>query len=242
MSDIGKNMRAFLLGLAIFLFVALMMIPSADASNKMNMNRDGTRVDVDVNAKAWQQQQQQVKVKQNQTLTSNVTNTATGGEAVAYGGAATSMIGDTTGGAGGSVTMNSRGGNDTVYVPNNNTESCLRVFGFAIPTKDGAIILGWPWRSQPCDLEAAADDAFSQGLMALGWSFKCKQKSLIKAFESEEQCNSVTTATLDLHGELQRVRESNRVLLEERKHDLVELRDCRDSIGRCETALKGEDK
>lgn len=71
---------------------------------------------------------------------------------------------------------------NVVLVPNNNTESCMRVYGLAFGNKDGSGGIGWPYRSRECDLEAAADDAFAQGNLELGWMMKCKQKSMKKAF------------------------------------------------------------
>lgn len=71
---------------------------------------------------------------------------------------------------------------DVVLIPNNNTERCLRVWGLSFSNTNGGGGLGIPFRSKECDLEAAADDAFSQGNTDLGWMLKCKQKSMKKAF------------------------------------------------------------
>jgi hypothetical protein len=72
---------------------------------------------------------------------------------------------------------------DIVMVPNNNTEGCLRVFGFSFGNRDGGGGLGIPYRSARCDLEQAADDAFAAGERELGWFWKCHNKSLYKLFK-----------------------------------------------------------
>jgi hypothetical protein len=72
---------------------------------------------------------------------------------------------------------------NTVLVPNNNTESCLRVFGIAWGKGGESGALGVPWRSAKCDFEQAADDAFAAGERELGWFWKCKNKNLYKGFK-----------------------------------------------------------
>lgn len=74
----------------------------------------------------------------------------------------------------------------TVLVPNNNTENCLRVWGLSF-SKDGSIALGIPFRSGKCDLEGAADDAFAQGQVLLGWTFKCKNRNIYKVMGGDEE-------------------------------------------------------
>jgi hypothetical protein len=74
---------------------------------------------------------------------------------------------------------------DILLVPNNNTEKCLRVFGFSFSTSDGGGGIGFPWRSAACDFEQAADDAFAGGERDLGWFWKCQSKNLYKPFRSK---------------------------------------------------------
>ena len=80
------------------------------------------------------------------------------------------------------------GPEEVVLVPNNNTANCQRVYGFGGGNRSGNAVLGVPFRDKTCDLEAAADDAFAQGNITLGWVFKCKQKNLKKAFGGEQEC------------------------------------------------------
>lgn len=75
---------------------------------------------------------------------------------------------------------------DVVMVTNNNTERCLRVWGLSFVNQNGGGGLGVPYRSKECDLEAAADDAAAHGLLELAWTFKCKQKSLQRAFGGQD--------------------------------------------------------
>ncbi len=75
-----------------------------------------------------------------------------------------------------------------VMVPNNNTESCLRVFGIMFSNQQGGGGLGIPWRSKKCDYEQAADDAFAQGEQKLGWYWKCQNPNLYKRHGSSESC------------------------------------------------------
>jgi hypothetical protein len=85
-----------------------------------------------------------------------------------------------------------------VLVPNNNTENCLRVFGFGFGKDGSSGGFGVPWRSKACDFEQAADDAFAAGERELGWYWKCHNKSLYRTFKGKgessdlaiEQCHS----------------------------------------------------
>jgi len=119
---------------------------------------------------------------------------------------------------------------NTVMIPNNNTESCLRVFGLGFPTSQGSVVLGLPWRSGPCDLEASADDAFAQGNLALGWMFKCKMKANKKAFGTEANCLSQTVEAIDMKAEIERLRANNKMLLEERTIDRQKCEESKDRL------------
>lgn len=74
---------------------------------------------------------------------------------------------------------------DLVLVPNNNTERCLRVFGFSFGNKEGSGMLGVPWRSKQCDYKGFASDADAQGNFDLGWFWRCHMKSAYKVFRDK---------------------------------------------------------
>jgi len=162
----------------------------------------------------YQDQDQDQKQHQDQEQSVTINVETPGGQLETLG-ATTTTVNDNESS---SVSFNTENNSsNTVLVPNNNTESCLRVFGFGIPTSEGSVILGIPWRSGACDLEAAADDAFAQGQLALGWTFKCKQKALKKAFGGEGKC--VRTA-LEGIGQVKTIH-----TLEERLTEITELRE-----------------
>lgn len=72
---------------------------------------------------------------------------------------------------------------NVVLVPNNNTESCLRVWGLGWGNASGSGGIGIPVRSKKCDYEQAADDAFAAGERDLGWFWKCENANLYKSFK-----------------------------------------------------------
>jgi hypothetical protein len=148
------------------LFVLVWISIPAFAGSKYN--RDGTRVDVDVDQKQIQKQQQM--------------QTAECGSAEA----SASNDGNTLNVGGDSVQNNS---SNVVLVPNNNTESCLRVFGIAWGKNGESGALGVPWRSKKCDYEQAADDAFAAGEREIGWFWKCENPNLYKTFKSKGESN-----------------------------------------------------
>jgi hypothetical protein len=74
---------------------------------------------------------------------------------------------------------------NVVLVPNNNTESCVRVFGVAFGKNGESGAIGFPWRSKKCDFEQAADDAFAAGERELGWFWKCRNPNLYKQFKGK---------------------------------------------------------
>lgn len=81
-----------------------------------------------------------------------------------------------------------------VSQPNNNTSSCIKVWGIASGNKDIQGIFGIPQRDMQCDLDKAANDAFAQNNYLLGWSFKCNMKSIQKMYR--------TTYRRDHNGEM----------------------------------------
>ena len=98
--------------------------------------------------------------------------------------------------AGGTANVEMRSENtsiNTVLVPNNNTEACLRVFGFSFGNGDGAGAFGIPWRSKPCDYEQAADDAAATGDHSLAWFWRCHKKNIRAPFERRGSTNEQAT-------------------------------------------------
>ncbi len=94
---------------------------------------------------------------------------------------------------------------DVILIPNNNTESCLRVFGLAFSNQSGGGGIGYPWRSAACDFEQAADDASAGGNQRMAWYWRCHKKNIYKAFKrkgaSKEQaihgCTQMMWAMLE---------------------------------------------
>ena len=89
---------------------------------------------------------------------------------------------------------------NVVLVPNNNTESCVRVWGIAFGKDGSSGALGIPWRSAKCDFEQAADDAFAAGERDLGWFWKCHNKNLYKQFRGKDE--SKESAIDDCHARM----------------------------------------
>ena len=171
-----------------------------------------------------QQQQQQQQQWQNQESSQHQSNEALS-ESIANSDAAASASND-----GNSLSVNSayeRGPAEVVLVPHNNTANCQRVYGLGGGNTSGNIVLGFPFRDKTCDLEAAADDAFAQGNIELGWVFKCKQKNLQKAFGSknnwrkdgEQLCLGSATNVMQMHDRIRMLETQKQTLLEERKFD-----------------------
>lgn len=129
-----------------------------------------------------------VDQEQGQLQTQGQEQTATGGNAVVSNSAMAnaSNEGNTT-----SVSSNTENNSSTsVLVPNNNTENCLRVFGFAWGKGGESGALGIPWRSKKCDYEQAADDAFAAGERENGWFWKCENANLYKSFQAKGESKS----------------------------------------------------
>lgn len=111
--------------------------------------------------------------------------------------------------AGASSGSNNNGGNvsissetkvagDITLIPNNNTERCLRVIGLSFGNTEGGGGIGWPYRSKKCDFEGAADDAFAQGNMDLGWFYKCQNKNIASPFKVRgESWDSAKSSCVD---------------------------------------------
>jgi hypothetical protein len=136
---------------------------------------------------------------------------------------------------------------NVVLVPNNNTESCVRVFGLAFGKNGESGAIGFPWRSKNCDFEQAADDAFAAGERELGWFWKCQNKNLYKIFlhdgmaddEAKLECHKKAVgmasalATID---DLQRRLEAADAQIDLlRRHEKV----CDESLERCQQEAYG---
>ncbi len=75
------------------------------------------------------------------------------------------------------------GAPDVILIPNNNTESCLRVFGLAFSNQQGGGGIGFPWRSKACDFEQAASAADAGGNHRMAWYWRCHKKNIYKTFK-----------------------------------------------------------
>lgn len=153
--------------------------------------------------------------------------------------------GVTVGGDTSNVENNS---SNVVLVPNNNTESCLRVFGFGWGKDGSSGGFGVPWRSKACDFEQAADDAFAGGERDLGWFWKCQNKNLYKQFKGKDE--SVESAIDDCHTRMLATTSTDEVVrkLEQRLNaadnqlDLMRRHKevCDNSLERCTDKVYGE--
>lgn len=126
--------------------------------------------------------------------------------------------GDTTIDAGDTTFNSENNSSNVVLVPNNNTESCMRVYGLSFGNKSGAGGIGWPYRSRDCDLEAAADDAFAQGNMDLGWLMKCKQKNMQKAFDGEQNCLAAALGKMSMAARIEELEQQRDAVVDECEH------------------------
>ncbi len=126
---------------------------------------------------------------------------------------------------------------DPVLVPNNNTENCLRVFGFAFGNRDGSAMLGIPWRSAKCDYEQAADDAFGAGERVIGYYWKCQNPNLYRRFKKKgmdaegarDKCHEFHTSELDKAARIEALEQANRTLINERE---IDRKQCNERVGR----------
>ncbi len=132
-------------------------------------------------------------VKNHLNVAGNNENVAHGGYASAGSSADASAVGQgghaksaaTASNEGNQFTVNSsnqRSAPDVVLVPNNNTESCLRVIGLSFSNLNGGGGLGIPMRSAACDYDKAADAAAATGDHSLAWFYRCHKKSMQKRF------------------------------------------------------------
>lgn len=90
----------------------------------------------------------------------------------------------------------------TVLYMNNNTESCVRVFGLSFANDQASSMLGVPLpRSKPCDLWKAVNEAQENGHTALSYAFMCQIKNIKKTMlltpDGERTCLEMTVAAMD---------------------------------------------
>lgn len=165
----ANNITAFIAGILAFVcFYMLFNEAGATGTKPHSQDQDQS-----------QQQDQSQGQDQAQSQTINIGG---GGEPLADGGDLSMVTDD-------DITIDASESNNiennssnVVLVPNNNTESCLRVWGIAFGKNGESAALGIPWRSKQCDFEQAADDAFAAGERELGWFWKCQNKSLYRIF------------------------------------------------------------
>ena len=200
-------------------------------------------------AEASDRHKKDVEVKQHQGQ--HQKQTAKGGDAVSDATASNEGVNTSVEVGGDQVENNS---SNVVLVPNNNTESCLRVWGIAWGKNGESGALGIPWRSKKCDFEQAADDAFAAGERELGWFWKCQNKNLHKRWlhrddnltRDEEKtlainrCYNNATDFANAQQQeveelLERLRATEAALDLERRHGEV----CAESKERCEDRLFG---
>ena len=211
------------------LFVLLLIVPGLAFAT-------GTKKDEPVKLEQNQgQAQQQSQEQATQVDVANDIATASTSISEAAGGSAVNE--------GNSLSVESNyesGPADLVLVPNNNTESCLRVFGFAFGNKDASGMFGIPWRSAKCDYEQAADDAFAAGERDLGWFWKCQNKNLYKRFQSKGE--EAKSAIDDCHVRMLATTSKDEVVrkLEERLEAAENRKEvCDESLDRCEDKVFG---
>lgn len=86
---------------------------------------------------------------------------------------------------------------NVVLVPNNNTESCMRVYGIAFGSDGTSGGLGIPYRSSACDYDQNADDAAATGNHRLAWYWRCHKKNSYKPFRKGRSKDEAIKACYD---------------------------------------------
>lgn len=195
----GAAILLFVLAWALFPAIALATGGGECRGNSCN---EGGEVNVDQDQRQHQDQLQGQHQGQEQYAEGG---DATGGAAYAdaTGGEATALSGANNEGIDIDASDHSSTENNsstTVLVPNNNTESCVRVWGLAFGRNGESGALGIPWRSKKCDYEQAADDAFAAGERELGWFWKCQNPNLYKSFKDKGETSE--QAQQDCHARM----------------------------------------
>ena len=184
-------------------------------------------------AKQHQSQQQQVSNKQSQyskAASESVSSASSGGN--------TQEVGLSS-----STENNST---NVVLVPNNNTESCLRVWGIMFGNSSASGGIGVPTRSKACDYEQAGDDAAAAGDHNLAWYWRCHKRALYKPFKTNGLnkqgaivgCFEKMTDFADNRLLLTRINELQQALEDSIAQGLV----CDEATQRCTQTFLGQQK
>lgn len=138
-----------------------------------------------------------------------------------------------------SVTAES-GPANLVLVPNNNTESCLRVFGFSGGNRQGSAMFGIPFRSSACDYDKAADAAAATGDHETAWFWRCHKKALYKPYrdgrgkEAREAaiaaCHAAMVGPINAQRTIDALRERLAFIENERQVDRDKCEEAKDRI------------
>ena len=189
----------------IIILLTMLVSTSAFAFGKQTTNVHNPQYQ---NQQSYQQQGQaqgQIGINKSTNYNNNQnSNKAYGGNAKAYGGNSKSYSDSNSysksGAAAGAASKSGASVNientevhpddieirqlGTIYNnPNNNTASCLKVWGIATGTKDAQGALGVPFESTNCNVDLAARDAFAQGNYELGWWWSCHNSKRLKFFK-----------------------------------------------------------
>ena len=222
------------------LSIAITLILAGTIAYASDSKKPKNNIDIDITNKNYIKTSSDAdaysKSNANSKSNSESTSEATGGSAT--GGSATNEGIDID------ASDNSRVENNNtsiVLVPNNNTESCIRVWGIAFGRDGAAGSIGIPWRSAACDFEQAADDAFAAGERDLGWFWKCKNKNLYKGFkldgmskdEAMHNCHLRAVGYVDAYSTIDNLREQIEFLNNERS---IERQKCKEASNRLSKA------
>lgn len=183
-----RQITLMLLATAVFFFVCIQSAYATGGGNDddcrgHSCNEMDQRQDQDQGQHQGQEQDQHQDQDQGQDQTQSLENANTlNVETAAAGGAANNEGNQQNI----EISSNYEGGPaDLVLVPNNNTERCLRVFGFSFGNTDGSGMLGLPFRSAQCDYGQFASAADAQGNLELGWYWRCHMKSAYRTFKDK---------------------------------------------------------
>lgn len=168
----AENLIAFLSGVLAFVCFYMLIEEAGATSTKPHSQDQGQAQDQSQTATAdaaSSSVSESVSTSDSASSASNEGNTLEGGDV--------NVGGD-------SVENNS---SNVVLVPNNNTESCVRVWGIAFGRDSDSAALGIPWRSGSCDFSQAASAADAQGNLELGWYWRCHMKNLYKTFRDSSE-------------------------------------------------------
>lgn len=181
-----RQITLMLLATAVFFFVCIQAAYATGGGRDDDQQQDqrqhqGQGQEQDQHQGQEQDQGQEQGQHQSNANDVSIENAAAGGSAVNEGNEQNIDI-----------SSNYEGGPaDLVLVPNNNTEGCLRVFGFSFGNTEGSGMFGVPWRSAQCDYGHMAAAADAQGNQELGWFWRCQMKSAYKVFREKGEDKDV---------------------------------------------------